>query len=471
MSRSLAVQTAAYSVATLLSRGIAVVFLIVLPAFVSVEDYGVLGLTATVIALASVIIPLEVSQGLVRFYPGAEASAKPPLVNSAWSFTLVMIVAVAIIALWFAAPLNAALFGKAHFLPAFRTMVVLAAATILFTFVQNQFRWDFRTADFVVVSLLFTVVTLALSLLFARLFADPLVGVLTGQLTGTLIALALGAYRQRAILTPRISRLALRRMLRFSLPLVPASLALFVSTYASRLILQAMASLGEVGIFTWASQLASIPALLLLGFQSSVTPYVMKHYRDPGCPALLARMLEALVAIELCLCVGLGLVAPSLIAVSGYTQFTAAGPLVVILAPAAVMLQLYVFAPGFAIGERTKVQLGVSLASAMVGIAANFLLISHFGTVGAAWAFFLCSATFLGAWLTLSQRLYRLPLRKGRLLVMIVAAAGLAIVGGRIEGWLIIKLALVALLALLALALRLLDLRWLTVLRSGKAAA
>jgi O-antigen/teichoic acid export membrane protein len=467
MSRSLAVQTVAYSAATLLSRGIAVVFLIVLPGFVSVEDYGVLGLTATVIALANVIVPLEVSQGLIRFYPGAEASAKLPLVNSAWGFTLVMIVAVAVVALWFAAPLNAALFGQAQFLAAFRIMVVLTAATILFTFVQNQFRWDFRTADFVVVSLSFTIVTLVLSLLFAALFADPLVGVLTGQLAGTLIALALGAYRQRANLYPRISRPALRRMLRFSFPLVPASLALFVSSYASRLILQAMASLGEVGVFTWASQLASIPALLLLGFQSSVTPYVMKHHGDPGCPALLARMLEALVAIELCLCVGLGLIAPTLIAASGYTQFTAAGPLVMILAPAAMMLQLYVFAPGFAIGERTKLQLGVSLASALVGVAANFLLISRFGTVGAAWAFFLSSATFFGAWLALSQRLYSLPLREGRLLILILASAAIALAGAQIEGWLIVKLGLVTLLAILAFSLRLLDLRWLAVLRSG----
>lgn len=471
MSRLLAVQTAAYSIATLLSRGVAVVLLIVLPAFVSPEDYGVLGIVTTVVALAGLIVPLEISHALVRYYPTADPEAKPALVHSAWTFTLAMLSLAAALAWLFSPQLNAALFGAPHLIDAFRLMILLCVATTLFAFVQNQFRWDFRTKDFVVVTIFFAVAALGLSVAFAVTFADPLVGVLLGQLIATAAALLLGAIRQGKTLGLAISRGALKTMLRFSLPLVPASLAIFVSNYASRLVLQDLTNLRDVGIFTWASQLASIPALLLMGFQSSITPYVMKNHADPACPPLLARMLEAVIAIELCLCLGLGLIAPELIALSGYIEYRAAGPLILIIAPAAVMLQLYVFAPGFAVGERTSWQLGVSLVSAAAAIAGNYLLIAAFGTVGAAAAFLLSSAIFFLLWLGLSQRLYPLPLHGARLAAMVAATVALGYYGAGLDGRWLLKLLLVAALALLALLLRLVDVRWLAALRSARATA
>ena len=55
-----------------------------------------------------------------------------------------------------------------------------------------------------------------------------------------------------------------------------------------------------------------------------------------------------------------------------------------LLAPAMFIAQLYVFAPGFAVAKRTVRQMWVSIASALAGILANFLLIPVWGITGAA---------------------------------------------------------------------------------------
>ena len=461
MIRALIGHTAAYTFANLVSRGTAVAWLIVLPSFLSVADYGALGLIITAAALVNLLVPLEITQGLARYYPTAEPPAKGAYVATAWTFTLLMLAAAAGLALLESGPLCTLLLGDLAYLTAFRTALVLFVLNTVFYFLQSQFRWDFRSRDYTVVTLLFAVFTLVLSIGFAATFTDPLTGVLTGQVVGLGVGVAVGAAKLRATLGFGIEAAKLKAMLRFSLPLVPASLAIFLSTYVSRFILQDLLQLSDVGLFTWASQIASLPALLLLGVQGALTPLVMKHHAEPETRTVIARAFEAVIAVELCLCLGAGLFTADLIRLLGYGAFAGAGPLVMVLAPALLLLQLYVFAPGFAVRERTELQLMVSVLGAVAAVAFNYLLVGAFGLIGAAFATLGSSALFIGAWFLVSHRLYPTPVRWVRLALFVAAAAATAAVGMVEQGHglagLAIKLGLVALLAAVALGLGLLN--------------
>jgi O-antigen/teichoic acid export membrane protein len=429
MIRQLIGHTAAYTFANLASRGTILVWLIILPRFMDAGDYGALGLIMSVAAIVSVVVPLEISQALARFYPGAPEEERRGWASTAWTFTLAMVGIAAVAAMLLAPLLDRLLLGSKQYLPAFRIAVVYFVLNICFLFIQNLFRWAFRPRDYTVVTLIFAVVTLVLSVGLAALVPDPLIGVLTGLVIGAGTGLALGIVGLRRTLRLRIERAKLRRMLRFSLPLVPASVSILISTYASRFILNDRLTLTDVGLFTWASQLASVPALLLLGVQAAITPLVMRHHGDPDTPAVLARGFEAVFAGAMLLCIALGLFTPELIRLLGYTSYAGAAPLVMILAPAYLLLQLYVFSPGFAVAERTELQLLVSVTGAAAAIALNYLLVGAIGLAGAAAATLASSALFLGGWFLLSQRLYPVPIRWGRLAVFIAAAALCATLG------------------------------------------
>jgi O-antigen/teichoic acid export membrane protein len=214
--------------------------------------------------------------------------------------------------------------------------------------------------------------------------------------------------------------------------------------------------LSDVGLFTWASQVASLPALLLLGVQAALTPLIMKHHAEPETPKVIARTLEAIIAAELCFCLGVGLFTPDLIHWLGYSAYAGAGPLVMVLAPALLLLQLNVFAPGFAVGERTDLQLIVSMLGAVAALVCNYIFISFFGLIGAALATLVSSAVFLAAWFIMSHRLYPTPVRWGRLLLFALFAIAAGGVGATIGGYslvdLAIKFGLTAVLGILALA-------------------
>lgn len=433
MIRQLVGHSAAYSFANFASRGIILAWLILLPRFLSVADYGALGLVMTVAAMVNVLVPLEISQGLARHFPGAPEGERRDWARTAWTFTLLTTLAWAAAALLLSRQVSSLLLGDSRYVTAFRLAIGYFVLNVGFVFVQNQFRWAFRPRDYTLVTLICALATLILSVTLAEALPNALDGVMAGLIAGTALGGSLGAWKLRGILGFGIDKARLKRMLGFSLPLVPASVSLLLSTYASRFILDDRLTLADVGLFTWASQLATIPALLLVGVQAAVTPLVMKHHQEAGTPAFLARSFEAIFAAALWLCLALGLAIPEAISLFGYSSYAAAGALVIILAPAYLLLQLYVFFPGFAVAERTSLQLLVSGLAAAAAIGCNYWLIGTLGLTGAAVATFLSAALFIVSWALLSHPLYPVPVRPVRLLAFIAAAAVCALVAATLE--------------------------------------
>ncbi len=422
-------QSAVYGTATIVSRATLLVSLLVLPYILTPRDYGALSMLVTVGALVAIAVPLEISQALARFYAPASAAAKKAYASSARGFLLLALLAFLVVGQALAEPLCVLILGDAAFLPAFRVALFQMALYGLFLFFQNQCRWEFRTAEYVLISLVFSFFTLALSLGLGLLLDPPLVGVVLGQLAGAAVAAGLGAFGLRRSFEPRIDRARLGEMLRFSLPLVPASLALFANVHGSRIVLNAFSTLDDVGLYTLAAQIGGIAQLGIVGVQAALTPLIMANHHKPETPAQLARMFEAFFGSAVVVCLGLGLLAPELIYFVGNPAYVNAGPLVLILAPALLLSQMYVFAPGFAVAKRTVQQMWVSIVSAALGLAANFWLIPLFGIVGAALATLISGASFLFLWFLFSQRLYPIPVRWWLIGLATAGGVGLGLAG------------------------------------------
>jgi O-antigen/teichoic acid export membrane protein len=454
----------AYGIATLLSRATLVVALLVLPFLLTPRDYGALSMIVTVAALVAIAAPLEVSQALARYYAPAPPAEKKAYASTAWTFLLLMLAGFLVLGQTLAQPLCILILGDPVYVPVFRIALLLMALNCLFYFLQNQCRWEFRTVEFVLISLVFAFITLALSLGLGMVIDPPLFGVVLGQVLGAAVAVGLGAFGLQRSFALRIDTAKLRQLLAFSLPLVPASLALYLSVYASRIILNGISSLEDVGLYTLAVQIGGIATLGIVGIQAALTPLVMANHQKPQTPGQLARLFEVTVGFAVVACLALGLLAPELIHYAGNPAYAQAGPLVLLLAPAMFIAQLYVFAPGFAVAKRTVWQMWVSIASALAGILANFLLIPLWGITGAAVATLIASIVFLSLWFILSQRLYPIPVRWGLVAVGCAAGVLLGVAGhglsyGSIAFALLVKGVFLAVAAALVLMIGLVPVR------------
>lgn len=406
-----------YAAGSILARGIALLMLPLYTRVLAPADYGALDLIVTCGVLVNLVVPLETAQALARFWNEREpGEPRRRLAGTAWSFALAGYALFAAVTLPLAAPIAQALLGEARHAGALRAGLAFIAVNGLFLLLQNQFRWELRPRAYAAVSVLYALLTPAFVALFTLGLGAGLEGVLWAQFVAAGLCAGLSLGWLRGTLSLTLHRDDLAEMLRFSLPLVPAGVAVFASFYINRLMLNALATLDDVGQFGLASRLAGMVTLVLVGIQGALTPLVYAHHHEPETPARLARLFEGFVAVALVACAAIGLFGRELVATFATADYARAAPLLVWLAPAALLAQMYIFAPGIAIAKKTGWQLLITLASAVLGAGLNALLIPVAGPAGAALATLAAGALFFGAWLAASQKLYPLPLRGGALL-------------------------------------------------------
>lgn len=413
MIRSVLRDSVIYGGAAVLSRGVAIILLPIYTRVLSPSEYGAFDLIVTLGVLANLIVALEVSQGLARFWADSASDSllRWRLASTALSFTVFMYACFLLISLLFSSSIANLIFSSGEYLLAFRFALFFVAVNGVYLLLVNQFRWELRSGAYALVSALYALSAIFFVLLFGVIFDFGLVGVIFSQLVSALLGCVLCIFMLRSSFGLYFDVLRLKEMLRFSAPLVPAALAIFITLYINRIALNYFGSLEDVAAFGVASRIAGLVGLVTLAVQSGLTPLVYEHYRDPETALQIARLFRWFLGVAFPLCASLSLFGDVIILVFATSDFMSAGPLVGLLAFSVFLSQIYIFFPGIVIAKKTERQLLVALGSALCSIVANLLLVPVWGSLGAALATLLSAGVFFGLWFFLSQPLYRIPIQ------------------------------------------------------------
>jgi len=430
MLRAVLRDSVIYSLASMLSKGLAVFLVPLYTRVLSTGDYGAYDLLITLGALANLTVAFEISQGLARYWVEAKNRGdRRRLASTALWFTALMYAIFLMVGLLVSPQLTPLLLGSDSYLEAFRVGLGFIAVNGIYYLLLNQFRWELRSKDYTLVSLGCAVLTLTFSILFCLGYDQGLIGVMLAQLLAVSVMSVIGLWLLRGSFGGILDFSDLVSMLRFSVPLVPAGLAVFISLYINRFALNNFGSLADVGLFGIGSRIAGLSSLMLLGIQAALTPLVYQHYRESGTPIHIARLFGWFSAAALFGCLFLGLFARELLVIFATPDFLGGASLVIYLAPAMLLSQMYIFAPGIAIYKKTLWQLWVTVGSAAVSVLSNWLLVPAYGVLGAAIATLLAALVFFGAWLLVSQRLYYVPYAWKGISISLLVFVGCAQIG------------------------------------------
>jgi O-antigen/teichoic acid export membrane protein len=304
----------------------------------------------------------------------------------------------------------------------------------LFYLIQNQFRWELRSTNFAVVSLLVTLVTAAVAVSFAYGLKWGLTGIFLAMIGGTLIGCIYGIWNLRNSFRFCFHMLSLKEMLVFSIPLVPSGIAVFVSSYIDRMMLNHYMSLQEVGLYGVGFRLASVVGLVMVGFKGALTPLIYSHYQEAQTPRQLAAIFRLFVVLSLFVFLGLSLFSEEILHLVTIPAFYSAERVVVLLVPAVLLSNMYIFAPGIGIAKKTHLFLWINAGGALVCVGLNWLLIPVAGIGGAAGAKLLGYGAIFLTYMIFSQRLYYIPHEWWRLIGAVAIAATLAFFGKAMTG-------------------------------------
>jgi O-antigen/teichoic acid export membrane protein len=256
--------------------------------------------------------------------------------------------------------------------------------------------------------------------------------VFVGQATGTVIGLVVAWPPIRSRYRIAVDRVVLRQMLAFSLPLVPASIGVIVSTYADRLIVSRLLGLDDVATLGVAARIGGTVGIVMGGLQLGLVPLIYASHRDPDVPRDLAALFRVVVALTTVIVLGLGLLAPEIISILATSAYEASAPLVAPLAVSTVLPALVVFAPGLTIAGRTGAFAAIALGAAACDVILNLTLVPSFGLAGAVMGTVIGMTVLFGASMVASQRIYPVPYRWRLMAAAVGVAAGLLVVSALI---------------------------------------
>ena len=399
-----------YAAGNIISRGISLLLLPFYTRVFSPADYGIIDILTVFATLVNVTIALEISQGVARYFPDATTQAeKIAYASTALWFTVGMYTLFVVVA-YIATPVLTPwlLQGQGH--EALLRVVILSLwGNGIFYLAQNQLRWQLQSTLYAIANLTFTLATISMTILFVLGLHLGILGFFYGQLVGSMLGAILALYFARHSYRFVFDRAKQTDMLRFSIPLVPSSIAVFIAAYMDRIAIQKLMSMADVGLFGVGYRLASVISLVMVGFQGALIPLVLTHYREPGTPAELARIFRYFLALALLIFLGLSVFSREILALFTTPDCYAASDVLPLLVPAVLLSGMYIFAPGLTITKNTKAFGIVNLMAALLNVILNFALIPYLGITGAALATLTSAFGAFAALMIKSQKVYLVP--------------------------------------------------------------
>lgn len=265
--------------------------------------------------------------------------------------------------------------------------VVASAPSEMATF---AFRAKQQSVSYVVLTSATTIVTVILTIAFVLVLHGGVVAVFASALIANSLASVAGLIAlRRHLKLNAYSWRELRQALRFGVPGVPALLADWVMQFSDRLFLTRFAGLAQVGIYSLGYRIGMIEQQVLgTATQAAWDPFVLSEYRATDGSRTIGRVATYFAIVGVALVVLISSSAPILLMViHARSEYFAATPVIFLIAFANFFaaMQHLLAAPT---SIRLKPELGTLLRGlgAVVNIILNFVLISSFGMLGAAWS-------------------------------------------------------------------------------------
>ncbi len=255
-------------------------------------------------------------------------------------------------------------------------------------------------------------------------------GILIGQfITFALIVAALLPYSLRRA-TLNLDTAVIRKLLFFSLPLIPSALAMAAVNNIDRFFLQSMLGPAAVGIYSMGYKFGTLVSLLVLGpFALIWEPKSYEIAKRTDAPEKIGEIFSLLMFFLLWVAIGLTGASREIVHIMTARGYWNALRVIPVVSFSYVFFGMdTIVKTGLMVHKKTKAVLFVVLAACASNIAANLLLIPRMGMQGAAWATLIAFAVLFFLDMSLGRRYLPIRFEWGKLSLLFLAGC-LALAG------------------------------------------
>lgn len=280
-------------------------------------------------------------------------------------------------------------------------------STLLMQHVLIIFRTLRKARHVITTSVSVSLVYFLLAIVFVVPFKSGIKGIFLARFI-TEIAIALYIiYREREHYSSSFSLDALKRMLKFGLPLMPERFANLCLTKANRFFLITYASISDIANLNIAQKIPALMMLAISGFKQAWFPYAMSIMHEKYAKEVYSQIFGTYMKSMFLLTIMIILFSKEIIILLATKEYLGAQALVGLVGGDIVMFgAAQIFYVGLFIKERVQWYSLATFLSAGGNVILNYLFIPLFGVMGAALSLY--AANFIISILTYyyAQKIY-----------------------------------------------------------------
>ena len=332
-------------------------------------------------------------------------------------------------------PLSILFFGKTDY----SVLFVIVAANLLFVGFQKVVNIWCRMLRKPVKAMLFSVfillITVGFNVLFILILKIGVVGVFYSQVIASFLGVLLMLFMFRKWFHPSsFSFSRLKEMLKFSLPLVPATLLYWVMNMASVYFLIAYVNdNAEVGLYQLGGNVANVLSLVTWAFFQAWSAFALSVSKQENAKRIYSFVFELYCVVGFFVAFSLMLGSKDILIIFTHTKYLGAATVIGLLALNVVLMGLpNILAIANSLTKKNE-SFAVAIAlGSIVAVTLFIILIPKYGKEGAALAMIggnLVVPLYLGY---RTQKLYFIPYNFSRIIVVVLVQFILFLIAGKI---------------------------------------
>ena len=422
--KELGKDTAIYGISTIVGRFLNFLLVPFYTHFISRGDMGIYSNIYAYLAFLNIFYIYGMDAAFMKYSSLAGPEAKKKVFSTAYVFVTISTLALTAVLLLLHLP-----FGHLMAVPAqyarliYYVILILLFDTLALVPFANL-RLERKASKFAALKLTNIMINLGLNLLFFLKFHWGIEAIFAANLTASAVTLLLLIPETRKHLKIKINSTQLKKMLRFALPYLPASLAATMVQVIDRPVVLAMTNADTLGLYQTGYKLGIFMMLVVSMFQYAWQPFFLNNAGEKNAKEIFAKIMTLFVLMASLLWIVISLFIENLARfeiVPGRTiiekHFLPGLVVVPLILLAYLFNGIYVnLQAGLYIEEKTKFFPYITGAGALVNVAANILLIPILGIVGAALATLASYMVMAAGLFIVAQKFYKIDYEYGKII-------------------------------------------------------
>lgn len=407
-------QSAIYGLGHVLSKAIVILLLPLHTNFVTPLEYGVATQLLVFLGIMGIIYSYGLNTALLQFFIlEKDPNQRKKYFSTAFLSTLITSVLLSIALFSIKFYITRLLFDTEQFAFLINLSIGILIFDALILLAKNILRAEERAVSYVIFSVLNVLINYSLNYILVVRLSLGVRGIYWANLLASGLTLMLFLPLVKNYFTPTVSRELLIRMLKFGLPFLPSTLAIFVIDSIDRMFITRYLGLEATGIYGAGYKLALVIKLFTNAFQFAWIPFFISMAKQEKAKEVFARILTyftlACSLVFLLFCMYMDQIIR--VRIFGYPvmgkEYWAGAQIVPVVILAYICYGWHLnFLVGVFLKEKTHYLAYITGLSAIINILGNVWLIPRFRLMGAAYATLLSYFSMMVLLYLPSQHLY-----------------------------------------------------------------